>query len=346
MMRALTIATVTLLSISTTAAAPLRVFQRSGPEEPPPAAPTDWGPMSINLEDVPYPHPVSYMPFTLEGQDVRMAFMDVPAAGTPNGKSVVLLHGMNFFGEAWTSTIEILRKEGYRVVVPDQIGYGRSSKPILHYSISTHAANTKRLLDHRGIKTTDIVTHSMGGMVASRFASSYPDAVGSLAMINQIGLTDARTTRAWRETSEVYKAALARDYPEIVKGMRAYYVNWKPEYMKYVKIHYGWTRSGDWPRMAMVRALQQQAIYADPVVYDWPRIKARTLVIGGEKDGPNFPAQAKHVADTVPNGQLYLIPNIGHNPQFEAPELLYPPLLKFLKGEDVGTKTTSRDRGR
>ena len=319
----------------------LFVMLLAGPvaaQEPPPAAPADWGPMSINLEDVPYPHPVSYLSFNLEGQDVRMAYMDVAPQGAPNNRSVVLLHGMNFFGEAWTDTIAILRKEGYRVIVPDQVGYGRSSKPILHYSISTHAANTKRLIDHLGIKTTDIVTHSMGGMVASRFAASYPDAVGNLAMINQIGLTDARLARPWRETAEVYKASLARDYPEIVKGMRAYYVNWKPEYMKYVRIHYGWTRSGDWPRMAMVRALQQQAIYADPVVYDWPRIKARTLVIGGEKDGPNYPAQAKRVADTVQNGQLYLIPNIGHNPQFESPELLYPPLLKFLKGEDVGTK--------
>jgi pimeloyl-ACP methyl ester carboxylesterase len=310
-------------------------------QEPPPAPPAEWGPMSINLEDVPYPHPVSYLSFNLEGQDVRLAYMDVAAQGTPNNRSVVLLHGMNFFGEAWTDTIAILRKEGYRVIVPDQIGYGRSSKPILHYSISTHAANTKRLLDHLEIKTTDIVTHSMGGMVASRFAASYPEAVGNLAMINQIGLTDARLARPWRETAEVYKASLARDYPEIVKGMRAYYVNWKPEYLKYVRIHYGWTRSGDWPRMAMVRALQQQAIYADPVVHDWPRIKARTLVIGGEKDGPNYPAQAKRVADTVQNGQLYLIPNIGHNPQFESPELLYPPLLKFLKGDDVGTKRTS-----
>ena len=198
-------------------------------QEPPPAPPADWGPMSINLEDVPYPHPVNYFSFTLEGQDVRMAYMDVAPSGTPNGKSVVLLHGMNFFGEAWTETIAILRQEGYRVVVPDQIGYGRSSKPILHYSISTHSSNTKRLLDHLGITTTDIVTHSMGGMVASRFASSYPQAVGNLAMINQIGLTDAREARPWRETSEVYKASLARDYGEIVKGMRAYYVKWKPE---------------------------------------------------------------------------------------------------------------------
>lgn len=317
------------------------VASSAGAQEPPPAPPADWGPMSINLEDVPYPHPVSYLSFTLEGQDVRMAYMDVAPLGTPNLRSVILLHGMNFFGETWATTIEILRKEGWRVIAIDQIGYGRSSKPILHYSISTHASNTKRLLDHLGIATTDIVTHSMGGMVASRFAASYPDTVGNLAMINQIGLTDARSGRPWRDTSEVYKASLARDYPEIVKGMRAYYVNWKPEYMKYVKIHYGWTRSGDWPRMAMVRALQQQAIYADPVVYDWPRIKARTLVIGGEKDGPNYPAQAKRVADTVQNGQLYLIPNIGHNPQFEAPDLLYPPLLKFLKGADVGVKKSA-----
>ena len=309
-------------------------------QEPPASPPSEWGPMSINLEDVQYPHPVSYYAFMLEGQDVRMAYMDVAPLASANGKSVVLLHGLNFFGEAWTDTIEILRKEGYRVIVPDQIGFGRSSKPILHYSISTHASNTRRLLDHLGIKTTDVVTHSMGGMVASRFASSYPEVVGSLAMINQIGLTDARSQRPWRETSEVYKAALARDYGEIVKGMRAYYVRWKPEYMKYVKIHYGWIRSGEWPHMAMVRALQQQAIYADPVVDDWPRIKARTLVIGGEKDGADYPGQARRVAETVQNGQLYVIPNVGHNPQFEAPELLYPPLLRFLKGEDVGVRKT------
>ena len=100
--------------------------------------------------------------------------------------------------------------------------------------------------------------------------------------------------------------------------------------MKYAKIHYGWTLSGDWPRAAMIRALQVQAIYFDPVVNDWARIKARTLVIGGDKDGPNFPPLAKHVADMIPNAQLVLIPNAGHNPHFEAPAVLFPALLTFL----------------
>lgn len=302
-------------------------------QEPPAQPPADWGAMSINLEDVPYPHPVAYLSFTLEGQDVRMAYMDVAPVGAPNGQTVVVLHGMNFFGEAYATMIDAFRRAGFRVVAVDQIGFGRSSKPIVHYSFSVHAANTKRLIDHLGLSRVDLVSHSMGGMIASRFASSYPELVGDLAMINQIGMTDQRTTRPWRDTAEVYKTSLARDYAEIVRGIRAYYVTWKPEYMKYVRIHYGWTRSGDWPRLAMVRALQQQAIYADPVVNDWPRIKARTLIIGGERDGANYPAQAKAVAAAIPGAELRLIPNVGHNPHIEAPEQLFGPLVQFLVGK-------------
>src|ERR1051326_2696104 len=81
--------------------------------------PTDVKPGSINLEDVPYPYPVLYLPLTMYGQDVRLAYMDVAPAGQPNGRTVVLLHGMNFFGEYWAGTIEVLRKQGFRIVVPD-----------------------------------------------------------------------------------------------------------------------------------------------------------------------------------------------------------------------------------
>src|SRR5579863_7384263 len=61
-------------------------------------APTDVKPGSITYEEVEYPYPVSYLPLTLYGQDVRMAYMDVQPSGRPNGRTVVLLHGMNFGG--------------------------------------------------------------------------------------------------------------------------------------------------------------------------------------------------------------------------------------------------------
>jgi pimeloyl-ACP methyl ester carboxylesterase len=286
--------------------------------------------MSINLEDVPYPHPVSYLPLTLYGETVRLAFMDVAPAGTPNGRSVVLLHGMNFFGEYWAGTIEVLRNAGYRVIVPDQIGFGRSSKPDIPYTLHDMAANTRQLLRHLDIERASVVGHSMGGMVASRFAFSYSDVTTHLALVNQIGLTDARRARPWRPTDDVYRASLARDYAEVNANMRRYFVTWKPEYEKYVRIHYGWTLSGDWPRLALIRAHLQQMVYADPVVYDWPHIKAKTLVIGGERDGANFPQLARHVASSIPGAQLVLFENVGHNPHLEAPDRFHPALLRFL----------------
>src|SRR3954464_11469327 len=97
-------------------------------------APMDIKPGSITYEDIAYPFPVSYLPLTVYGQDVRMAYMDVAPAGTPNGRTVVLFHGMNFGGFYFGGPIELLRSAGYRVVVPDQIGFGRSSKPVIPYN--------------------------------------------------------------------------------------------------------------------------------------------------------------------------------------------------------------------
>ena len=291
-------------------------------------APSDWGPVSINLEDVPYPHPVHFLELEHYGKTLRMAYMDVEPTGPANGRSVVLLHGMNFFGEYWASTIEALSDAGYRVVVPDQIGYGRSSKPIIPYSLHLKAWNTHALLDHLGIEEAAVVGHSMGGMVATRFAFSYPERTTHLVSVNQIGLTDARLDRPWSPP----RPALDRSYEAILAGQERYYVEWKDEYMEYVRIHYGWTLSGDWPRMAMVRALQVQVIYQDPVVHDWPHIEVPTLVIGGEEDGPRFPELAANVAATIPDAELVLFPDVGHNPHFEAPDALHAELIRFLGG--------------
>src|SRR5438093_2748570 len=153
------------------------VPQAAAPQTTPPLqAPPDAKAMSPTLEDVAYPHPVHYLPLTVYGHDVRMAYMDVPPAGAANGRAVVLLHGMNFYGEYWSSTIEVLRTEGFRVVVPDQVGFGRSSKVIIPYTLSDMAASRRKLLDVLRVPKAAIVGHSMGGMVAARFALLYPDA--------------------------------------------------------------------------------------------------------------------------------------------------------------------------
>jgi pimeloyl-ACP methyl ester carboxylesterase len=303
-----------------------------------PKAPTDVKPGSITYDEVPYPYPVSYLPLTMYGQDVRMAYMDIPPAGQPNGRTVVLLHGMNFGGFYFGGPIEVLRNEGFRVVVPDEIGFGRSSKPIMPYNFHDMAANVRKLLQSLGIARAAIVGHSMGGMLAARFSASYPDMAERTVIYNPIGLTDPRYQTQWRTADDAYKATMAQTHDQIYQAfyanIRRYFPSpgaWKPEYEQYVRILYAPTLGSEWPRLAMVRAIYQQITYLDPVVYDWPKIKSKTLVLGGDKDGADFPAQAKHVADSIPGAQLVLIPNAGHVPHLEVPETFNRELLKFLR---------------
>ncbi len=303
-----------------------------------PKAPTDVKPGSITYDDIEYPYPVAYLPLTIYGQDVRMAYMDVPPAGQPNGRTVMLFHGMNFGGFYFSGPIEVLRKEGFRVVVPDQIGFGRSSKPIIPYNFHDMALNSRKLLRSLGVGKVTIVGHSMGGMLSARFAASFPDITERAVIYDPIGLTDIRYERPWRSADDAYKATMAQSndqrWQAFYANIRRYFPSpgaWKPEYERYVRILYAPTLSGDWPRLAMVRSIYQQMLYLDPVVYDWQKIKAKTLVIGGEKDGQDFPKLAKHIADSIPGAELTIIPNAGHVPHLEVPDQFYPALLKFVR---------------
>lgn len=305
-----------------------------------PNAPKDVKPGSITYEEIAYPYPVSYLPLTLYGQDVRMAYMDVPPAAASNGRVVVLLHGMNFGGFYFGGPIDALRNAGYRVVVPDQIGFGRSSKPVIPYNFNDMAANTRKLLQSLGINRAAIVGHSMGGMLAARFAATNGDITERVVLYDPIGLTDIRYDRPWPSADEAYKATMARNQDQLYQAsyttIRRYFPagTWKPEYEKYPRILYAPTLSADWPRLAMVQSIYRQITYLDPVVYDWAHIKMKALIIGGEKDvaagAEDFPALAKHIADTIPGSKLVLFPNVGHVPHIQVPEMFNKELLQFL----------------
>jgi len=305
-------------------------------------APTDVKPGSITSEDVPYPYPSSYLPLTLYGQDVRIAYMDVAPAGAPNGHTVVVLHGFNFAGFYFGGLIDALRQEGFRVIVPDQIGFGRSSKPIIPYNFHDMARNTFAILQSLKIAKAMVVGHSMGGMLAARFASQYPDVVERVVMYNPIGLVDNRFDRRIDSVDEAYRRNLAATYQTVKAGLMRYVAHnpaaWTPEFETYTRVRYAWTLSADWPRLAMVQTLINQVQYLDPVVDDWAHIKAPTLAFGGAEDSLAGPAKVfqdrmKFIAESVPNaqGRLILLHGLGHVPHLEDPARTYPPLVAFLK---------------
>jgi pimeloyl-ACP methyl ester carboxylesterase len=335
-LRPLTLSFLLLLSCQTFASAQGRNIL------PPVPTPTDVKPGSITCDECPYPYPSKYLDISVYTQDVRIAYMDVAAQGTPNGKTVLLLHGNNFGGFYFKAIIDGLTKEGFRVIVPDQIGYGRSSKPIAPYNFNSQARNTYLILQAEKVDKAMVIGHSMGGMLAARFATQYPKAVEKVVVYNPIGLTDGRFDRPMTPIDEGYKQNLKTDYQSTRAGLSRYVAHdpkaWNQEFETYTRIRYSWTLSADWPRLAMVQALIGQMLYADPVVYDWAHIQVPTLAFGGADDmllgtAEAFQERMHYLAKSIPNGKgrALLLPGLGHVPHLEAPDKVLPPLVAFLK---------------
>ncbi len=289
------------------------------------------------LQGFDYPYPLKHFAFTSQGESLQMAYMDVAPTVAPNGRTVVLMHGKNFCGATWDSQIDALRRAGYRVVVPDQIGFCASTKPAHYqYSFQQLAANTAALLRQLDVAHASVVGHSTGGMLAVRYALMYPEATDALVLANPIGLEDwkalgvpTRTVDQWYQRELKVSAESVRQYERAT-----YYVNrWKPEYEKWVDMLAGLNQGPGHEIVAWNSALIYDMIFTQPVYYELPLLKPRTVLMIGTSDTtaigsdiapPDVKARVGHyevlgkeAAARIPHARLVEFSGFGHAPQIE-----------------------------
>jgi pimeloyl-ACP methyl ester carboxylesterase len=311
------------------------------------AEPAPREPYGIGLEGFGYPYPVSMLPLVNDGEQVRMAYMDV-AAATPNGRTVVLLHGRNFPSAYWAPVIKALNEAGYRVVVPDQIGFGKSSKPAADLHFDTLARNTMALLDHLKIAKADIVAHSLGGMLGVRIARAYPDRIEHLLLAAPIGLEDYRLYVPPTPTEKI----LENEDKLTADGYRKqletnYSLKLPPDQVTpFIDARFNIKGSSEYPRWLRAFVNSAQLIYREPVVHEIPLIAQQTLFVMGADDHnapgrPNAPEAlrpkmgqnadlAKALAARMPNARAEVISDTGHLVFLEARQKFDELMLTFL----------------
>ncbi len=311
------------------------------------AADSDITPLGIGLEDIDYPYPVHFFDLTIEGQLLRMAYMDVAPSSPANGKTVVLLHGKNFTSEYWAQTIRMLAAKGYRVIAPDQIGFGKSAKPAIGYHFDLLAANTKALLDHLGVERAAIVGHSFGGMLAVYFARDYPDMTAVLALEDPLGLEDYRSAIAPPPLDTLFAAEMAQTPETYRTFMHAFFVGWPPIAEHYVDVFARVLRSAEYPRLAMASALTYEMIFDEPIRQEYRLLKMPVLLIIGQSDHSvffrryakaeelpalgNWPELGRQAAKDLLDGRLVEIQGAGHVSHVEEPDEFEAALEKFLQ---------------
>lgn len=305
--------------------------------------------LDAELSTVKYPFPVTIKKLKNQGQDLKMAYMDAKPTHW-NGKTILLLHGKNFNGYYFESTAKSLNKEGFRVVMPDQIGFGKSSKP-KQYQFSFHqlAENTKSIMDDLGIEKFMVLGHSMGGMLASRMAVMYPENVEKLILENPIGLEDYKRFSPYQNIEKLYASELKNTYASYKDYQLKFYYDgkWKPEYDKWLNLLAGWTVHKDFPITAWNAALTTDMVYTQPVVYDLEKITAPTLLIIGTRDrtaiGKAFAPKelqplmglyqnlGKETQKKIKNSKLVELDHVGHTPHIEVFDRFIKPLTDFVK---------------
>ena len=229
---------------------------------------------------------VKFFDFYAENRPVRMAYRDVSAVGKPNGETILLLHGENFSSTYWQKTAEILAAQGFRVVIPDQLGFGASSRPDIHYSFHELSENTFRLLNYLGVREVEVVGHSMGGMLAVRFTLLHQAMVRKLILEDPIGLEDYRTFLPYVPLENEVHIELHATYDTYLARHKTFYLGWKPEYETYVREQARSLDTGEFPEAALAAALVYEMIYEQPVVYELAGVHIPTLIIIGAQDRP------------------------------------------------------------
>jgi pimeloyl-ACP methyl ester carboxylesterase len=286
------------------------------------------------LQGFDYPAPVSSFHFKAQNQAMHMAYLDYQPTQA-NGHAVVLLHGKNFCAATWHDTAQLLQQAGFRVIVPDQIGFCKSTKPDNYsYSFAGLANNTHALLKSLKIDKATVIGHSMGGMLATRYALMFPQEVTQLVMVNPLGLEDWKALGVPSLSVDQWYARELEFTDERLRNYERnnYYAGeWKDEYEPWVQMIAGMFRGPGKQTVAKHSALVYEMIFEQPVLHEFAQLKVPTLLMIGVKDTTalgkdlvqeplksqlgNYRAMSLRAIKTIPGARLVLFPDLGHAPQ-------------------------------
>ncbi|KAH8660071.1 Alpha/Beta hydrolase protein [Xylariales sp. PMI_506] len=313
------------------------------------------GPVPTDLygSNFTYPWPVKLFNFYNQHQNLSMAFMDVPAAddASESNKTAVLLHGGNFCSVTWSDTARNLSAAGYRVILPDDIGFCKSSKPQGYsYSVDQQAMNINSLLAVLGIQEVTVIGHSMGGMIAARYGLMYPSTVQQLILVDPLGLEDwVAKGVPYLPIDETYETQVVQTFATLKAYEQASYfynATWEPSYDVWVQMLAN-IYAGDYgPQYAYVMALVTDALLGQPVLYQLPLLQTRTYLMVGENDmtalgkvwsSATVAATLGHydvigpaAAAAIPNCTFHMFPGLGHAPFLQDPVAFHGVLFSWL----------------
>lgn len=243
-------------------------------------------------------------------------------AGT--GPTVILLHGLGGSGQNWMFTVNGLSPQ-FRVVVPDQIGFGNSDKPLINYRLRTYVDFLNEFYKQLKIERATLVGNSMGGWIAAAFTIAFPEKVDRLVLADATGYLppanfDFKSLYALNpSTREGMKQLVAKVFFNKSFSTDAVIDQFLAQRMS----------AGDgYTINSLIESVGRREDFLDG---ELGKIKAPTLIVWGREDGLVLLSEGERLNKDIANSKLVVFDRCGHFPQVEKAGEFNAAVVEFLK---------------
>jgi pimeloyl-ACP methyl ester carboxylesterase len=241
--------------------------------------------------------------------------------GPADGRVVVLVHGLGGRAEDWRDLAPYIARAGFRVYLPDLIGYGRSEKPAdFSYSVHDEANVVVGFLDALGLKQVDLGGWSMGGAIAQHVAADHAERVRRLMLFDSAGLFvlpkwDIKLFTPDSAGQLDQLDDLLMPHPPKIPGFVA-------RDILRVSDHRAWI---------IHRALATMLTGQDATDKLLPQLKMPVLILWGGEDKITPVELGAMMHRQLPQSEFDVIPGCGHLAPGQCAKEMAPKVVEFVK---------------
>ena len=299
---------------------------------------------TTRAHDQPTPGPTSG---SYISQRLRLHYVDWGNADAP---PLVLLHGGRDHCRNWDWVARDLARD-FHVIAPDLRGHGDSAfSPSGDYSMSAFVYDLAQLIHRQRLAPVSIISHSLGGNIALRYAGVFPENVAKLVAIEGLGPSPdmlaqrgersvPERLRAWIEEERALAGRLPRRYASIEEAlgrMRAENRHLTPEQARYLTVH-GVSQNEDgtygWKFDNYVRSFSRVDLTAREMSELWANIACPTLLVYGRESWASNPEDDGRV-DHFANARVEVFEGAGHWVHHDRLEAFLTEARSFLRGDN------------
>ncbi len=251
---------------------------------------------------------------------------------------LILLHG---FPDSWLSYEMVLTNlpSTIRAIALSQRGFGNSDKPDDGYHPRDLAVDLLNFMKLRRIPRAVLVGHSMGALVAQRFAIDFPELVAGLALIGTF-----KTLRDSGELAELIDEIAGMADPIELDLVRAFQASTLAQPVLDAFFQTVVTEGARLPLSIWRAALREIAAYDDSA--ELPRIAAPTILFWGERDNFSTYEQQQDLASQIPGAELRVYAGAGHSLHWEEPRRFATDLANFARALEHSVRQPLKGRMR